>query len=225
MKFVLLKRIKSSYNYKYAEGYRVSDDLIKDDPEYWRLREFILKFFNKINGKKSVLEIGCGTGRYFYLFDGQQVDRFIGIDLSENMLQIAKYSPPYKEEISINPILICDDFMNVTNIGKFDFVYSIGVLGEHMPFNNFIMQHINDNFLKEGAIFIFTAVCWFHRSWRRRLINKLFDNLKLTYLSQNFYTREVDIIKILKKEKLRILEFQIWNEKYPHYLVAVEKNE
>jgi hypothetical protein len=32
MKFVLLKRIKSLYNYKYAEGYRVSDDLIKDDP-------------------------------------------------------------------------------------------------------------------------------------------------------------------------------------------------
>jgi hypothetical protein len=97
----------------------------------------------------------------------------------------------------------------VTNIGKFDFVYSIGVLGEHMPFNKFIMQHINNNFLKAGAIFIFSAVCWFHRSWRRRLINELFDNLKLTYLSQNFYTRDVDIIKILKKEKLRI--FRISN--------------
>jgi len=102
MKFVLLKKIKSLYNYKYAESYRESDDLIKDDPEYWRLREFILKFFNKINGNKSVLELGCGTGRYFHLFDGHQVDRFVGIDLSENMLQIAKYSPPYKEEISIN---------------------------------------------------------------------------------------------------------------------------
>jgi SAM-dependent methyltransferase len=142
MKSVLLKRIKSKYNYKYAEGYRQSDDLIKTMPEYWQLREFILKFFNKINGKKSVLELGCGTGRYFHLFDGHQVDRFVGIDLSEDMLQIAKYSPPFKEEISINPILICDDFMNVTNIGKFDFVYSIGVLGEHMPFNKFIIQHI-----------------------------------------------------------------------------------
>jgi SAM-dependent methyltransferase len=225
MKSVLLKRIKSRYNYKYAEGYRQSDDLIKTTPEYWQLREFILKFFNKINGKKSVLELGCGTGRYFHLFDGHQVDRFVGIDLSEDMLQIAKYSPPFKEEISINPILICDDFMNVTNIGKFDFVYSIGVLGEHMPFNKSIIQHINNNFLKEGGIFIFTAVCWFHRPWKWRLINKLFDSLKLTYLSQNFYTRDVDIIKILKSEKLRILEFQIWNEKYPHYLVAAEKNE
>lgn len=77
-----------TYNEKYAENYRKSDEYIKDDPLYLIFKDFLLRYFKKLNGEKSVLDLGCGTGRYFHLFNGEEISRFVGIDISKPMLEI-----------------------------------------------------------------------------------------------------------------------------------------
>lgn len=39
---------------------------------------------------KKVLDLGCGTGRFSFLFEKEDAASILGIDISENMLEIAK---------------------------------------------------------------------------------------------------------------------------------------
>ena len=38
----------------------------------------------------SILDLGCGTGRYGFLFEGRQPGSILGIDISEKMLEIGR---------------------------------------------------------------------------------------------------------------------------------------
>lgn len=222
------KRIKLYYGENYALNYRFSDNEIKNNKHYFSLKNFIIKYFDLISNNKKidVLDIGCGTGRYFHLFDGKKINRFVGIDISNSMLKIAKENPPFREEITIRDIeLIQGDFLKIKNIGKFDFVYSIGVLGEHTFFNKNVVDYITENYLKQDSIFLFTVVCWWHRSYKRRIINNVLKILGLEKFGKNFYNYDYEVINFFLKNKIKfeILELNFWNEDYPHYLVAVKK--
>ena len=158
------------------------------------------------------------------------MNRFVGIDISPAMLKIAENDPPFKSEITINKIeLINVDFLKLNDIGNFDFIYSIGVIGEHIPFNKKVVSKVQE-FLKPNGIFVFTCVCWFHRSFKRRVINQLFEILgdpisdigcKMK-VYKNFFVHDSLIIKLLNNY-FEILDFRIWNTKYPHYLVSAKK--
>lgn len=68
--------------YKYSDFY----DIFNKDRNYEREMRFI---FRMVNNRKRVLDLGCGTGTHMNILEnvGYIVD---GIDLSENMVELAK---------------------------------------------------------------------------------------------------------------------------------------
>ena len=84
----------------------------------------------------SVFDIGCGSGRNSVLFAKTGASKVLGIDFSENMLDLAR---EYSERR--NMAWICEfvngDFMEYRSEEMFDYCIALGVfdyLGEPLPF-------------------------------------------------------------------------------------------
>lgn len=80
------------------------------------------KMLPSLNNKK-VLDLGCGTGRFTFEFERQGPSKIIGIDLSETMLDIARYKG---ETWSSSVKFLKGDVSNFKTLvdDKFDFIFS-----------------------------------------------------------------------------------------------------
>src|SRR5258706_162012 len=79
-------------------------------------------------------------------------------DASPAMLAEAQH--PFNEErITAQRVTLveADLFAHDFEPGRFDFVYSIGVLAEHVPFDATVAAHVS-RWLKAGGIFAFSTV-------------------------------------------------------------------
>jgi len=84
------------------------------------IHTMFLDWYKKKN-VSSVLEIGCGTGRYYNIL--QNVD-YMGIDISMSAIN---------EALKINPDrFFCKDFLSMNIDKKFDLVFSHSVV-DHTP--------------------------------------------------------------------------------------------
>jgi 2-polyprenyl-3-methyl-5-hydroxy-6-metoxy-1,4-benzoquinol methylase len=144
-------------NKERAERYRIADKN-KPTSDGWKKYAANLKrICNSFEKKIDVLDIGCGTGRYFCSLTN--VNNLYGLDFSNAMLFGAN-NPIDKETVTqnINEItLIQGDFNKINKIkeleGKtFDFVFSIGLLSEYGPttelsclFLNKVFDILNEN--------------------------------------------------------------------------------
>ena len=114
-----------------------------EDFYYERVRHFVSLL---PKGKKLLgLEIGCGIGAYtcnFTKFDDIEI---VGMDLSENMLQIAKgkYPQIHFEQGNAEHLRYEDE--------KFDFCVSFHVV-HHFPYKNDLFKNIS-RILKPGGFF------------------------------------------------------------------------
>jgi SAM-dependent methyltransferase len=165
------QRAAALYQPEYATRYREADDQIAQGElvqtfGQW-LRELTVSFGRDI----SVLDLGCGTGRYFWAL--ANVRELVGIDVSAPMLERAR-NPVNPGSITARHISLLqgDFFSHAFDAGQFDLVYSIGVLAEHSPLDDGIVARVA-RWLAPGGLFAFTAV---HpqsfsvtRTWRRRL--------------------------------------------------------
>ena len=79
---------------------------------------------NYIKDGEKVLDLGCGNGRLYQLFMGQNID-YTGVDFSENFIKIAKEK--YGDHFKIADILSLP-----FSSQYFDSVWSIAVL-HHIP--------------------------------------------------------------------------------------------
>ena len=73
---------------------------------------------------RSVLDVGCGSGRYLAAFANMGVDRLVGIDLSQPMLDLA-----LQQITSVghrNTDLICANYDDFTPSEQFDVVVAMG---------------------------------------------------------------------------------------------------
>src|SRR5262245_27655561 len=125
--------VRSVVDENYAKNYRTSDEqeVQSDNHKHFCdiLRQSTLGFARGI----SVLDLGCGTGRYFHCL--QNVDGLTALDGSIEMLKQARF-PIRGEAISIKRInMICADVLDIPIAGNFDLIYSIGVFGEHVPWD------------------------------------------------------------------------------------------
>ena len=113
-----------------------------------------------------VLELGAGTGRYFPFLRGQ---KYIGVDICSAMLRHARARSGILKEHGFSEVTVVEDevmrFLELPeHHGAFDFVFSIGCVGYHVPVNRRLMQQIHTVLTPGGRLFLQTTQ---QSVWRR----------------------------------------------------------
>ena len=103
--------MQSIYDKKGSYNYRKGDEISKQSPNLIHRCEILKKLSISFNHKITALDLGCGTGRYFYCL--QNTKNLTAVDISQYMLECAR-NPINREKISIDHInLICGDILNL----------------------------------------------------------------------------------------------------------------
>lgn len=157
-------RASAIYDASHAADYREHDDRIHNGKTVTALGGWLRAICARFSRPIDILELGCGTGRYFHAL--HNVRRLVGIDVSRPMLEQARRP---SGDVALRPdqiTLIEDDFLlHDFADGEFDFIYSIGVLAEQTPFDRALAGRVR-RWLRPGGRFAFTAVSL--RSWSLR---------------------------------------------------------
>lgn len=126
--------------------------------------------FEQYSGLR-VLEIGCGIATDGIEFARHGAD-YTGIDISSASIEIAKQR---FETYNLNgSLLVANAAEDLSNLGTFDLVYSIGVL-HHCPNINDIIDNVY-NLLKPGGTFKF--VLYAENSWKYAMIKQGLDQFE-----------------------------------------------
>jgi SAM-dependent methyltransferase len=142
------------YTETYAENYRSHDEALSPRDAGIRLSSWLHGICEQFTREIDVLDLGCGTGRYFHALT--RVRRLVGIDVSRPMLERARQ--PAGDVDRTRLMLIEADFLiHEFDPESFDLVYAIGVLGEHSPFDFATVERVS-RWLKPGGRFAFTTV-------------------------------------------------------------------
>jgi SAM-dependent methyltransferase len=149
-------RAAALYTEAYAGRYRAHDDSIRPGQAAARLGEWLHAVCGRFHERPiDVLDLGCGTGRYFHAVGHAR--RLVGIDVSRAMLDRARH--PVNVTVRAGWLTLVEgDFLTRDfQPGEFDLVYSIGVLAEHTPFDEALAARVK-RWLKPAGRFAFTTV-------------------------------------------------------------------
>jgi len=188
----LLKKTKEDYNL-------IAKDFSRTRRNPWEEIKFLFNDY-LIPGER-VLDLGCGNGRYFSLFEEKKVD-YLGIDSCPELVEIARQK--HKEaKFQIG------DALNLSFPDNFfDKIYSIAVL-HHIPTKDFRVQFLKETkrVLKPGSLLILTV-------WRFHRLRELYLLFKYT------------LLKIIRKSKLDWRDiFEPWGKKINRYYHFFSKKE
>lgn len=160
-----------------------ADDFIKD-PWQTKIHPQHKWLFNKINTLKpeSILEVGCGFGRNikFLIQNGMNPSSIVGIDISPNMIRLARN---YVGSKAVK--FFISDLNGFKPQKKFDFVFTHGLL-MHIP---------EDQIDRETDKLI-------------SLSKKSLVLIEQNYQADNNYTCVHNYKKLLTKKNLDIIEYQ-----------------
>ena len=146
-------RAAELYSEAYAEAYRQHDNRRGAGTAAAGLTHWLREISEQFDAPIDVLDLGCGTGRYFAA--PRNVRRLVGIDVSTPMLERAcRAAAGAGGEVT----LIEGDFLiHEFPPSTFDLVYAIGVLAEHSPLDEAMVSRVQ-RWLRPGGRFAFTAV-------------------------------------------------------------------
>ena len=146
--------LRSAYRQAHIQ-YRRDDDLEVATANHRRLAGILESICSSFGRRISVLDAGCGTGRYFHCL--KDVARLVGIDLSPEMLRAAK-TPVRQQEISAEKIeLVCGNIHGVSFPPRsFDFIYSLGMFGHGCPLTVELCDKFYDWLATGGELFFNT---------------------------------------------------------------------
>lgn len=150
------ERAARLYDGPYARRYRECDDGLVDVGATRALADWLREVTNRFAHPIDVLDLGCGTGRYFFALDN--VRHLVGLDASGAMLEEARH-PPHADLVRAeSTTLVQGDLLtHALGHGEFDLVYSVGVLAEHTPLTRDLVQRVH-SCLRPGGRFAFTTV-------------------------------------------------------------------
>jgi ubiquinone/menaquinone biosynthesis C-methylase UbiE len=150
------ERARQLYDADYARRYRTADDDIRRGQLVTRFGTWLREVCESFGRDIAALDLGCGTGRYFWSL--RRVHDLVGVDVSPAMLAQAR-QPVDAGTMTVGHVtLIEGDFLRLPfDSNRFDLVYSIGVLGEHVPLDPAIARRVH-SWLRPGGKFAFTAV-------------------------------------------------------------------
>jgi len=145
----------------WAKGYRDFDNHVTSRESWQDYANLINTACNSFDKEINVLDIACGTGRFFCALEN--VNTLYGLDNSQAMLDQAKKpinTDQVKEKVK-NINLICHSFREISTIfqnQKFDFIFSIGMLNEYGPSTDIDVKFFNDLdlILKKDGILLFS---------------------------------------------------------------------
>lgn len=154
----ILKETESGYD-------SMSQKFSETRKYFWRGLEFIANYAKK--GEK-VLDFGCGNGRLLKLFPDKDID-YLGVDVSQNLVDVAKKHYQKQTFQKINPLQItlpfADDFFNT--------IFSIAVF-HHFPSKKYredVAKELYRITKKNGYIVI---TVW--NLWQKKYIKNIIDN-------------------------------------------------
>ena len=116
--------MKNEIEKNWDEMSKAYEDFTEDEDSYsytieWPCTKRMLPSLQQ----KKILDLGCGTGRFDFLFEKENPFSITGIDISENMLNIAKEKAADRGS---KVEFIKGDISNFNTYfdGKFDFIFS-----------------------------------------------------------------------------------------------------
>jgi 2-polyprenyl-3-methyl-5-hydroxy-6-metoxy-1,4-benzoquinol methylase len=113
------------------------DTIYENEKRLWQ--KFVDKFFRQVVKDrfdltfreitelkgKSILDVGCGSGRYALEFARRGAHRIIGIDYAQEMIKLAKgYAEKTKD--NANCKFVCGDFVDYDFGEQFDYAVAMG---------------------------------------------------------------------------------------------------
>jgi SAM-dependent methyltransferase len=149
-------RAAALYDDAGAKRYRAHDDEFEASGPCRQFAEWLRRVCGAFDSPIDVLDLGCGTGRYFWALTG--VRSLVGLDASPAM--IAEARQPYRAgAIAAQSLSLveADLFTHAFLPRQFDLIYSIGVLAEHVPLDEEVVGRVS-TWLKPQGRFAFTTV-------------------------------------------------------------------
>ena len=147
--------VKAAYGQVWTK-YRSDDDIEVTTDNHRRLRSILQRISASFDRPIRVLDVGCGTGRYFHCL--QNVEHLTGVDLSPEMLQAAG-RPVCGDQVLVGKIeLLCANIYEVSLPAEsFHFIYSLGMFGFGCPVTASLCNGLYE-WLVPGGILFFNAV-------------------------------------------------------------------
>jgi SAM-dependent methyltransferase len=150
------RKAEALYDDAYARKYRDRDDALLEERSYQNLISWLQQVCGRFHHRIDVLDLGCGTGRYFWGVDNAR--SLVGFDASAAMLARARH-PVRADRITARELRLEQGDLATHEFpdASFDLVYSIGVLAEHVPLDAAIVERVW-RWLKPEGRFAFTTV-------------------------------------------------------------------
>jgi SAM-dependent methyltransferase len=139
-----------------AAQYRQSDEDHVQGQDYERIADILTRLSSQFGRPVTVLDLGCGTGRYFHCL--RNVERLVGVDICPEMLEQAR-CPVRQERAEIQKLdLICDSIYAVRFPEKsFDLIQCVGVFGNGCGATQQFLSHCH-SWLRPGGALFFDAL-------------------------------------------------------------------
>jgi SAM-dependent methyltransferase len=149
------ERIKAGYR-EVTVQYRLDDEIEVQTKNHERLSKLLKEMCWSFSHPIAVLDIGCGTGRYFHCLEN--VATLTGIDISDEMLASAA-TPVRQDKISVKDIRLMRENIYLAEFPSpsFDFILSLGMFGHGCPVTVELCNKLYQ-WLKPGGKLFFNLV-------------------------------------------------------------------